>query len=48
MKRENGGKEVHEKLLFHGAATSFLEATCIHNFDWRICGSNGTNYGKGT
>ncbi|NXL01208.1 PAR12 polymerase, partial [Mesembrinibis cayennensis] len=48
MKRENGGKEVNEKLLFHGTDTAFMKAICIHNFDWRICGSNGTNYGKGT
>ncbi|NXT35898.1 PAR12 polymerase, partial [Pelecanoides urinatrix] len=48
MKRENGGKEVHERLLFHGTKISFVEAICVHNFDWRICGCNGTNYGKGT
>ncbi|KAM6091270.1 protein mono-ADP-ribosyltransferase PARP12-like [Theristicus caerulescens] len=48
MKRENGGKEVNEKLLFHGTDTAFMKAICIHNFDWRICGSNGTNYGKGS
>ncbi|NWH50351.1 PAR12 polymerase, partial [Fregata magnificens] len=48
MKRENGGKEVNEKLLFHGTKTTFVEAICVHNFDWRICGSNGTNYGKGS
>ncbi|KFQ29477.1 Poly [ADP-ribose] polymerase 12, partial [Merops nubicus] len=48
MKRENGGKEVCEMLLFHGTQASFVEPICIHNFDWRICGSNGTNYGKGS
>jgi len=48
MKRENGGKEVTEKLLFHGTKISSMETICLHNFDWRICGSNGTNYGKGT
>ncbi|KAM9578258.1 protein mono-ADP-ribosyltransferase PARP12-like isoform 3-T3 [Guaruba guarouba] len=48
MKRENGGKEVNEKLLFHGTKTSFVESICTHNFDWRICGSNGTVYGKGS
>ncbi|XP_009463383.1 PREDICTED: poly [ADP-ribose] polymerase 12-like [Nipponia nippon] len=48
MKRESGGKEVNEKLLFHGTDASFMKAICIHNFDWRICGSNGTNYGKGS
>ncbi|NXW01993.1 PAR12 polymerase, partial [Fregetta grallaria] len=47
MKRENGGKEVHERLLFHGTKTHFVEAICVHNFDWRICGRNGTNYGRG-
>ncbi|NWI19888.1 PAR12 polymerase, partial [Crypturellus soui] len=48
MKKENGGKEVEERLLFHGAQASFLELTCNANIDWRICGSNGTTYGKGT
>ncbi|KAK2537598.1 poly [ADP-ribose] polymerase 12 [Columba guinea] len=48
MKRENGGKEVDEKLLFHGTKSSHMDAICFHNFDWRICGTNGTNYGKGS
>ncbi|NXE76581.1 PAR12 polymerase, partial [Cochlearius cochlearius] len=48
MQRENRGKEVNERLLFHGTKISFVEAICTHNFDWRICGSNGTNYGRGT
>ncbi|XP_061863091.1 zinc finger CCCH-type antiviral protein 1 isoform X2 [Colius striatus] len=48
MKRENKGNEVDERLLFHGTKTSFIEAICLHNFDWRICGSNGTSYGKGS
>ncbi|NXP22190.1 PAR12 polymerase, partial [Scytalopus superciliaris] len=48
MKRENGGKEVQEKLLFHGTNISFMEAICTRNFDWRICGRNGTNYGMGS
>ncbi|NWW71069.1 PAR12 polymerase, partial [Climacteris rufus] len=47
MKRENGGKEVREKQLFHGGGTTFMKTVCNQNFDWRICGSNGTNYGKG-
>ncbi|NWI62080.1 PAR12 polymerase, partial [Todus mexicanus] len=47
MKKGNGGKEVDERLLFHGTQTSFMESICVHNFDWRVCGSNGTNYGKG-
>ncbi|KFQ14047.1 Poly [ADP-ribose] polymerase 12, partial [Leptosomus discolor] len=47
MKRGNGGKKVNEKLLFHGTKISLMETICVHNFDWRNCGSNGTNYGKG-
>ncbi|NWY71517.1 PAR12 polymerase, partial [Erithacus rubecula] len=47
MKRENGGKEVQEKLLFHGTDVYSMKTICTQNFDWRICGSNGTNYGKG-
>ncbi|XP_058720644.1 zinc finger CCCH-type antiviral protein 1-like isoform X2 [Poecile atricapillus] len=48
MKRENGGKEVQEKLLFHGTDITSVKTICTQNFDWRICGSNGTNYGKGS
>ncbi|XP_053894538.1 protein mono-ADP-ribosyltransferase PARP12-like isoform X1 [Malaclemys terrapin pileata] len=48
MKKKNGGKDVDEKLLFHGTNSSHLEAICNHNFDWRICGVHGTNYGKGS
>ncbi|NXA88991.1 PAR12 polymerase, partial [Melanocharis versteri] len=48
MKRENGGKEVEEKLLFHGTDVTSMKTICTQNFDWRICGSNGTNYGKGS
>ncbi|NXN81318.1 PAR12 polymerase, partial [Bombycilla garrulus] len=48
MKRENGGKEVQEKQLFHGTNVTSMETICSQNFDWRICGSNGNNYGKGS
>ncbi|XP_077639358.1 protein mono-ADP-ribosyltransferase PARP12 isoform X5 [Lonchura striata] len=48
MKREKGGKEVQEKRLFHGTDVTSMETICKLNFDWRICGSNGTNYGKGS
>ncbi|NWZ36366.1 PAR12 polymerase, partial [Brachypodius atriceps] len=47
MKRENGGKEVQEKQLFHGTDVLTMKMICTQNFDWRICGSNGTDYGKG-
>uniref|UniRef100_A0A8C5U869 PAR12 polymerase n=1 Tax=Malurus cyaneus samueli TaxID=2593467 RepID=A0A8C5U869_9PASS len=48
MKRENGGKEVKEKLLFHGSDVVSIQTVCARNFDWRICGSDGVNYGKGS
>ncbi|KAM7181141.1 protein mono-ADP-ribosyltransferase PARP12-like [Macrochelys suwanniensis] len=48
MKKKNGGKDVDERLLFHGTDRSHLEAICNQNFDWRICGVHGTSYGKGS
>lgn len=47
MQKRNEGKEVDERQLFHGTATSFVDAICQQNFDWRICGLHGTSYGKG-
>ncbi|NXJ12328.1 PAR12 polymerase, partial [Odontophorus gujanensis] len=47
MKRRGGGKEIKEKLLFHGTMRYLVADICSHNFDWRICGSNGKLYGKG-
>ncbi|KAL8222063.1 UNVERIFIED_CONTAM: hypothetical protein K2H54_074867 [Gekko kuhli] len=48
MKKANGGKDVDEKLLFHGTTRNHVEAICQQNFDWRICGIHGTAYGKGS
>ncbi|XP_042690904.1 zinc finger CCCH-type antiviral protein 1-like isoform X1 [Centrocercus urophasianus] len=48
MKRQSGGEEVKESLLFHGTMGCLLEDICRHNFDWRICVSNGNLYGKGS
>ncbi|XP_053113640.1 protein mono-ADP-ribosyltransferase PARP12-like isoform X2 [Hemicordylus capensis] len=48
MKKMNGGNEVNERLLFHGTSRSHLHGICEHNFDWRICGTHGTLYGKGS
>uniref|UniRef100_A0ABM5GH75 Protein mono-ADP-ribosyltransferase PARP12-like isoform X1 n=1 Tax=Pogona vitticeps TaxID=103695 RepID=A0ABM5GH75_9SAUR len=47
MKKKRGGRSADEKLLFHGT-TSNLETICNDNFDWRICGTNGTVFGKGS
>ncbi|XP_058537295.1 protein mono-ADP-ribosyltransferase PARP12 [Ochotona princeps] len=48
MQKQNGGKAVDERQLFHGTSHSFVDAICQQNFDWRICGLHGTSYGKGS
>jgi poly [ADP-ribose] polymerase 7/11/12/13 len=47
MKKRNGGRSVAERKLFHGTDPKFINAICFSNFDWRICGTHGTAYGKG-
>ncbi|KAK3545032.1 hypothetical protein QTP86_033230 [Hemibagrus guttatus] len=48
MKKNNSGKNVAEKQLFHGTDSKHIDAICRNNFDWRICGTHGTAYGKGS
>uniref|UniRef100_A0A671S5R7 Poly (ADP-ribose) polymerase family, member 12a n=1 Tax=Sinocyclocheilus anshuiensis TaxID=1608454 RepID=A0A671S5R7_9TELE len=48
MNKRNGGSAVDQRYLFHGTDESLLAAICEQNFDWRICGSHGTLYGKGS
>lgn len=48
MKKLNKSKWVDERLLFHGTSLSHMPAICEQNFDWRICGTHGTMYGKGS
>ncbi|XP_031445624.1 protein mono-ADP-ribosyltransferase PARP12-like [Phasianus colchicus] len=47
MQKSNGGK-TDERFLFHGTSKKHIDAICHQNFDWRICGLNGTVYGKGS
>ena len=47
MKTRNSGCQVAERKLFHGTDSKFIDAICCSNFDWRICGTHGTVYGKG-
>lgn len=47
MKTNNGGADVTEKQLFHGTDSKHMHAICLNNFDWRICGTHGTAFGKG-
>lgn len=47
MKKNNGGKNSRELLLFHGTDSKYLDSICKDNFDWRLCGKNGTIYGEG-
>ncbi|XP_065325579.1 protein mono-ADP-ribosyltransferase PARP12-like [Pelmatolapia mariae] len=48
MKTKNKGGNVTEEKLFHGTDSKFVDTICHHNFDWRICGTHGTSYGKGS
>ncbi|XP_051546598.1 protein mono-ADP-ribosyltransferase PARP12-like [Myxocyprinus asiaticus] len=48
MKKNNGGRDVAEKKLFHGTDPKHVDVICQDNFDWRICGTHGTAYGKGS
>ncbi|NXX75523.1 PAR12 polymerase, partial [Urocolius indicus] len=48
MKKLSKSKWVDERLLFHGTNPSHVSAICEQNFDWRICGTHGTMYGKGS
>ncbi|NXN99198.1 PAR12 polymerase, partial [Rhinopomastus cyanomelas] len=48
MKKQSKSNRVDERLLFHGTNPSHQSAICEQNFDWRICGTHGTMYGKGS
>ncbi|XP_030576443.1 protein mono-ADP-ribosyltransferase PARP12-like [Archocentrus centrarchus] len=48
MKSKTRCGNVTEKQLFHGTDSRFVDVICHHNFDWRICGTHGTAFGKGS
>ncbi|XP_051636788.1 protein mono-ADP-ribosyltransferase PARP11 isoform X2 [Manacus candei] len=48
LKKKRGVPTINEQMLFHGTSNEFVEAICIHNFDWRINGMHAAVYGKGT
>ncbi|XP_065598438.1 protein mono-ADP-ribosyltransferase PARP11 isoform X3 [Cyrtonyx montezumae] len=48
LKKKRGVTTINEQMLFHGTSNEFVEAICIHNFDWRINGIHAAVYGKGT
>lgn len=47
LKKKRGVPTINEQMLFHGTSNEFVEAICIHNFDWRINGMHAAVYGKG-
>lgn len=47
LKKKRGVPQINEQMLFHGTSSEFVEAICIHNFDWRINGVHGAVFGKG-
>ncbi|XP_077450054.1 protein mono-ADP-ribosyltransferase PARP11-like isoform X2 [Stigmatopora argus] len=40
--------DIEERMLFHGTGRNNIQAICMFNFDWRLTGSNGGVYGKGS
>ncbi|XP_068442054.1 protein mono-ADP-ribosyltransferase PARP12 isoform X2 [Clinocottus analis] len=48
MKNNNHGRNVTEKQLFHGTDSKYVDVICHTNFDWRVCGVNGTVFGQGS
>ncbi|KAM9401900.1 uncharacterized protein ACWYII_027154 isoform 3-T3 [Salvelinus alpinus] len=48
MKKNNGGQNSKELHLFHGTDPKHVDSICRDNFDWRLCGTNGTVYGEGS
>ncbi|XP_068129233.1 protein mono-ADP-ribosyltransferase PARP11 [Hyperolius riggenbachi] len=48
LKKKKGVAEIAEEMLFHGTSNEFVDAICVHNFDWRLNGIHGAVYGKGT
>uniref|UniRef100_A0AAV2IZA9 Uncharacterized protein n=1 Tax=Knipowitschia caucasica TaxID=637954 RepID=A0AAV2IZA9_KNICA len=46
--KNNSRKPVLEKKLFHGTDPKYVDTICATNFDWRVCGVNGTAYGQGS
>ncbi|KAG5277894.1 hypothetical protein AALO_G00092560 [Alosa alosa] len=48
LRRIKSGAEVQERMLFHGTSARNVQAICMFNFDWRLAGSHGHVYGKGS
>ncbi|XP_061085087.1 protein mono-ADP-ribosyltransferase PARP12-like [Conger conger] len=48
MRKNDAGRKVDKRLLFHGTDSVHVDAICQQNFDWRLCGTHGTAYGKGS
>ncbi|XP_068162924.1 protein mono-ADP-ribosyltransferase PARP12 isoform X2 [Antennarius striatus] len=48
MQNSRGGRRVREEKLFHGTDNKYVDTICQTNFDWRLCGTHGTAFGKGS
>ncbi|XP_018424407.1 PREDICTED: poly [ADP-ribose] polymerase 12-like [Nanorana parkeri] len=48
MKSKTLSSTVNERQLFHGTYLANIDAICRESFDWRICGTNGGEYGQGS
>lgn len=48
LMKVRGVSDIREEMLFHGTSFEFVDAICCSNFDWRLNGTHGVAYGKGT
>ncbi|XP_062373470.1 protein mono-ADP-ribosyltransferase PARP12-like [Sardina pilchardus] len=47
ISKKNSGN-TNEQILFHGINSNEIDDVCKHSLDWRICGTHGSTYGKGS
>jgi len=48
MIKQLGANTLNELQLFHGTSQHVIPKIISKGFDWRLCGKNGTAYGKGS
>jgi len=48
LSKRLGSENINERQLFHGTTSEATTKIIEDGFDWRVCGKNGTMYGKGS
>lgn len=47
LMKKKAKKDVALEQLFYGTKPRYVDFICHDHLDWRVCGTNGTGYGKG-